>query len=112
MGGAGMRETIMLKHGVFPDATIARKQQKTCNHRKKQCSTKTGQWIELESFDDFDNGLSDLIELWSSTSAAATNPIKESALAHFKQDLEAAALQWVERHGQVQKIRRHWHRTG
>lgn len=57
---------------------------------------KDGQWIELESFDDFDNGLSDLIELWSSTSAAATNAIKESALAHFKQDLEAAALQWVD----------------
>ncbi len=64
---------------------------------------KDGQWIELESFDDFDNGLSDLIELWSSTSAAATNAIKESALAHFKQDLEAAALQWVDNKAKSRK---------
>ena len=64
---------------------------------------KDGQWIHLETFDDFDNGLSDLIELWSSTSAAATNAIKESALAHFKQDLEAAALQWVDNKAKSRK---------
>ena len=28
---------------------------------------KNGEWIPLQSFDDFDNGLSDLIDLWSST---------------------------------------------
>ena len=26
---------------------------------------KSGQWIHLESFEDFDNGLSELIDLWS-----------------------------------------------
>ena len=55
---------------------------------------KSGQWIHLESFDDFDNGLSDLIDLWSSTAKTATQAVKESALTHFKQDLEAALLQW------------------
>ncbi|HQX61363.1 MAG: hypothetical protein KA316_19350 [Rhodoferax sp.] len=70
---------------------------------KEAMFDKDGQWIELESFDDFDNGLSDLIELWSSTSAAATNAIKESALAHFKQDLEAAALQWVDNKAKSRK---------
>ncbi len=64
---------------------------------------KDGQWIQLESFDDFDNGLSDLIELWSSSSAAATSAIKESALAHFRQDLEAAALQWVDNKAKSRK---------
>ena len=64
---------------------------------------KDGHWIHLETFDDFDNGLSDLIELWSSTSAAATIAIKESALAHFKQDLEAAALQWVDNKAKSRK---------
>jgi hypothetical protein len=56
---------------------------------------KTGHWIHLETFDDFDNGLSDLIELWSSTSKTATKAVKESALAHFKEDLEAAVLKWI-----------------
>ncbi|HRA64360.1 MAG TPA: hypothetical protein PLY50_17165, partial [Burkholderiaceae bacterium] len=70
---------------------------------KEAMFDKDGQWIELESFDDFDNGLSDLIELWSSTSAAATIAIKESALAHFKQDLEAAALQWVDNKAKSRK---------
>ena len=51
---------------------------------------KSGHWIHLETFDDFDNGLSDLIDLWSSTSKKATKAVKESALAHFKEDLEAA----------------------
>lgn len=57
---------------------------------------KEGQWIHLETYDDFDDGLSDLIELWSSTSRAATPANKESALAHFKEDLEAAMLEWAD----------------
>ncbi len=64
---------------------------------------KDGQWIHLETFDDFDNGLSDLIELWSSSAAEATNAIKESALAHFKEDLEAATLQWVDNKAKSKK---------
>ncbi len=55
---------------------------------------KSGQWIHLETFDDFDNGLSDLIELWSSTAKTATKKLKDAALANFKEDLEAALLQW------------------
>ena len=51
---------------------------------------KNGQWTRLETYDDFDNGLSDLIELWSSEKA--TKAIKDSAFAHFKEDLEAASL--------------------
>ena len=62
-----------------------------------------GQWNHLETFDAFDNGLSDLIELWSSSSAEATMAIKESALAHFKEDLEAAALQWVDNRAKSKK---------
>jgi hypothetical protein len=38
---------------------------------------KTGQWIHLETFDGFDNGLSDLIELWSSVSGQLTTPLRE-----------------------------------
>ncbi len=64
---------------------------------------KSGQWIHLETFDDFDNGLSDLIELWSSTSKAVTEASKESALAHFKEDLEAAVLQWVDNKAKSKK---------
>jgi hypothetical protein len=55
---------------------------------------KTGKWIPLQSFDDFDNGLSDLIDLWSSTAKTATKTLKEAALVHFKEDLEAATLLW------------------
>ena len=55
---------------------------------------KTGKWTPLQSFEDFDNGLSELIDLWSSTSKTATQALKETAFAHFKQDLEAAALLW------------------
>ena len=54
----------------------------------------TGKWIHLETYEDFDNGLSDLIDLWASTAKTATKAIKESAFAHFKEDLEAAILQW------------------
>ncbi len=64
---------------------------------------KSGQWIHLETFDDFDNGLSDLIELWSSVSKAVTQASKESALAHFKEDLEAAVLQWVDNKAKSKK---------
>ena len=61
----------------------------------------SGQWIKLETFDDFDNGLSDLIELWSSE--AATKAIKDSAFAHFKEDLEAASLQWIDNKAKSKK---------
>ena len=54
---------------------------------------KNGQWIHLETFENFDNGLSALIDLWSS---AASQVVKESALAHFKEDLEGAVLNWAE----------------
>lgn len=64
---------------------------------------KSGDWIPLETFDDFDNGLSDLIDLWSSTSKTATKAIKESALAHFKEDLEAAQLKWVDNKAKSKK---------
>ena len=64
---------------------------------------KSGQWIQLETFDEFDNGLSDLIELWSRTSKTATKPIQESALAHFKEDLEAAALKWIDNRAKSKK---------
>lgn len=70
---------------------------------KEKMFDKDGQWIHLETFDDFDNGLSDLIELWSSSAAAATKEIKKSALAHFKEDLEAAALQWVDNKAKSKK---------
>ncbi len=64
---------------------------------------KSGQWIHLESFDDFDNGLSDLIDLWSSTSKTATQALKASALAHFKEDLEAAVLKWIDNKARSKK---------
>jgi len=60
----------------------------------------SGQWIHLETFDDFDNGLSELIDLWSGTSMKAT---KESALAHFKEDLEAAVLKWTDNKARSKK---------
>ena len=61
---------------------------------------KSGQRIHLETFDDFDDGLSDLIDLWASK---ATQAVKESALAHFKEDLEAAALQWIDNRSKSKK---------
>lgn len=64
---------------------------------------KSGQWIHLETFDDFDNGLSELIDLWSSTSKTATKAVKESALAHFKEDLEATALKWIDNRAKSKK---------
>ena len=59
-----------------------------------------GQWIHLETFDEFDNGLSALIDLWSST---ATPAVKESALAHFKEDLESAILNWADNRAKSKK---------
>ena len=67
---------------------------------KEKMFDKTGQWIHLETFDEFDNGLSELIDLWSSN---ATQAIKESALTHFKEDLETAALQWVDNRAKSKK---------
>jgi hypothetical protein len=64
---------------------------------------KNGQWIRLETFDDFDNGLSELIDLWSSTSKTATIAVKESALGHFKDDLDAAVLKWVDNKAKSKK---------
>ncbi len=64
---------------------------------------KSGQWKHLETFEDFDNGLSELIDLWSSTSKTATKTVKASALAHFKEDLEAAILQWTDNRAKSKK---------
>ena len=64
---------------------------------------KNGKWMHLETFDDFDNGLSDLIELWSSTAKTVTKDLKESALTHFKEDLETAALQWIDNKAKSKK---------
>lgn len=64
---------------------------------------KSGQWIHLETFEDFDNGLSELIDLWSSNSKAVTQTVKASALAHFKEDLEAAVLQWIDNRAKSKK---------
>ena len=64
---------------------------------------KSGQWIPLETFDDFDNGLSELIDLWSSATPKATKTGKEAALAHFKEDLEAAVLKWVDNRAKSKK---------
>ena len=62
-----------------------------------------GQWVHIETFDEFDNGLSDLIELWSSTAKTATKAVKESALAHFREDLEAATLKWIDNKAKSKK---------
>jgi hypothetical protein len=61
---------------------------------------KTGQWIHLETFDEFDNGLSELIDFWSST---ATQADKESALAQFKENLEGAMLNWADNRAKSKK---------
>ena len=61
----------------------------------------SGQWIHLETFDNFDNGLSDLIELWSSETA--TQALKDSAFAHFKEDLDEASLQWIDNKAKSRK---------
>ncbi len=53
-----------------------------------------GQWITLTSYEDFDDGFTDLTDLWFSTSTKVTQARKDAALQHFKDDLEAATLQW------------------
>lgn len=63
----------------------------------------SGQWVHIETFDEFDNGLSDLIELWLSTANTVTQTVKESALAHFKEDLETAALKWTDNKAKSKK---------
>jgi hypothetical protein len=70
---------------------------------KEQMFDKSGQWIRLETFDDFDNGLSNLIDLWSSTAKTASKAVKASALAHFKHDLEAATLEWIDNRAKTKK---------
>jgi hypothetical protein len=70
---------------------------------KEKMFDQTGQWKHLETFDDFDNGLSELIDLWSSNSKTATPAVKASALAHFKEDLEAAVLEWVDNRAKSKK---------
>ena len=67
---------------------------------KEKMFDKSGKWILLETFDDFDNGLSELIDLWSST---ATQAIKESALTHFKENLEGAVLNSAENRAKSKK---------
>jgi hypothetical protein len=59
--------------------------------------------IHLETFDDFDNGLSDLIDLWSSADKKVTKKIKETALANYKEDLEEATLQWADNKAKSKK---------
>lgn len=71
---------------------------------KDKMFDKSGQWIRLETFEDFDNALSELIDLWSSTAKTATKTVKESALAHFKEDLEAVVLQWIDNRAKSKKF--------
>jgi hypothetical protein len=63
----------------------------------------SGKWIYLDTVEDFDNGLSDLIELWSSADTAITQALKESALAHFKENLEGALLNWADNKAKTRK---------
>jgi hypothetical protein len=56
-----------------------------------------------KTYDEFDNGLSDLIEFWVSTDPAATQALKDSALAHFKEDLEGAILNWADNKAKSKK---------
>ena len=73
------------------------------SNRKRKMFDKSGQWVHIETFDEFDNGLSDLIELWISTEKTVTQTVKESALAHFREDLEAAALKWTDNKAKSKK---------
>jgi hypothetical protein len=61
---------------------------------------KIGQWIHLETFEDFDNGLSDLIEFWSSTASQSS---KETALVHFKENLTSVTEQWLDNRAKSKK---------
>jgi hypothetical protein len=71
--------------------------------QKETMFDQSGQWKHLETFDDFDNGLSELIDLWSSTAKSATKTVKASALAHFKEDLESAILNWADNRAKSKK---------
>ena len=64
---------------------------------------KNAQRVHLETFEDFDNGLSDLIDLWSSADKKVTAKIKDAALTHYKEDLEEATLQWVDNKAKSKK---------
>ena len=64
---------------------------------------KNPQRVHLETFEDFDNGLSDLIDLWSSADKKVTATIKDAALANYKEDLEEATLQWVDNKAKSKK---------
>lgn len=61
---------------------------------------KSDQWIPLETFEQFDNALSELIDLWSGN---ASQTLKDSALTHFKEDLESATLRWVDNRAKSKK---------
>jgi hypothetical protein len=63
----------------------------------------SGQWIYLDTVEEFDNGLSDLIELWSSADPALTQALKDSALAHFKGNLDGALLNWADNRAKTKK---------
>jgi len=63
----------------------------------------SGKWIYLDTVEDFDNGLSDLIALWSSEDKAVTLAIKEAALNHFKENLEGALLNWADNKAKTKK---------
>ena len=63
----------------------------------------SGKWIYLDTVEDFDNGLSDLIEYWSSADPSITQELKESALAHFKENLEGALLNWADNKAKCKK---------
>ena len=64
---------------------------------------KNAQRVHLETFEDFDNGLSDLIDLWSSADKKVTPKMKETALANYKEDLEEATLQWADNKAKSKK---------
>ena len=64
---------------------------------------KSGKWIYLDTVEDFDNALSDLIDLWSSADLAVTQAIKESALAHYKENLDGALLNWADNKAKTKK---------
>jgi hypothetical protein len=67
---------------------------------KEKMFDKTGQWIHLETFDDFDNGLSALIDFWSSD---ANKSDKEKSLTQFKDDLASATEQWIDNRAKSKK---------
>lgn len=70
---------------------------------KENMFDKSGKWIYLDTVEDFDNGLSDLIEMWSSANKAVTQALKDSALAHFKENLEGALLNWADNKAKTRK---------